>query len=82
MNRKFYIEYFENGNIHRQRIRQWANENRQIFPEYGFTNTTSDFPITHLIASRLETQFGFESVQVENEVILRNSNRSFQGFDI
>jgi hypothetical protein len=81
MYRRFYIEYFSNGVSHRQRIRRWANENRQVFPEYGFTNTTSDFPITHYIAYRLENQFGFVARQVGNEVTLRNLDRSFRGFN-
>jgi len=81
MNRIFYIEYYLNRNIHRQRLRRWANENQQIFPEFGFTNTTSDFPTTHAIAYRLENRFDFEAVQRGNEVILRNTNRNFRGFN-
>jgi hypothetical protein len=77
-NRKFYIEYYYRNRIHRQPIRRWADENRQIFPEFGFTNSQSDFPITHFIADRLERQYGFERVEINNEVILRNNNRNFR----
>ena len=77
-NRNFFIEYLIENRIHRQPIRRWADEHRGIFPEFGFTNSQSDFPITHLIADRLEGQFGFERVDVNNEVILRNNNRNFR----
>ena len=64
MYRRFYIQYYLNGELQRQRIRRWANEHRHIFPEYGFTNTTSDFPITHIIAFKLENNYGFEAIQI------------------
>ena len=81
MYRRFYIQYYLNGELQRQRIRRWANEHRHIFPEYGFTNTTSDFPITHIIAFKLENNYGFEAIQIENEVILRNTDINFIGFN-
>ena len=70
-NRKFYIEYPLNHNIVRQRIRRWADLNRNLFPEYNFTNISSDFPTTHFIANRLENQFNFQRIEDENEVVLR-----------
>ena len=81
MYRRFYIQYYLNGELQRQRIRRWANEHRHVFPEYGFTNTTSDFPITHIIAFKLENNYGFEAIQIENEVILRNTDINFIGFN-
>ena len=81
MYRRFYIQYYLNGELQRQRIRRWANEHRHFFPEYGFTNTTSDFPITHIIAFKLENNYGFEAIQIENEVILRNTDINFIGFN-
>ena len=81
MYRRFYIQYYLNGELQRQRIRRWANEHRHVFPEYGFTNATSDFPITHIIAFKLENNYGFEAIQIENEVILRNTDINFIGFN-
>ena len=81
MYRIFYIQYYLNGELQRQRIRRWANEHRHVFPEYGFTNTTSDFPIIHIIAFKLENNYGFEAIQIENEVILRNTDINFIGFN-
>ena len=76
-NRKFYIEFYTNGDLQRLRIRNWADSNRTIFPEYGFTNRKADFPITHLIAHRLEHHYRFERIEINLDVILRNSNPSF-----
>jgi hypothetical protein len=77
-NRNFFIEYYPNTVIVRQRIRDWADEHRQIFPNHGFTNRSSDFPITHLIANKLERQYGFIRREINGEVILRNNNRNFR----
>jgi hypothetical protein len=77
-NRNFFIEYYPNQNVVRQRIRDWADEHRQIFPNYGFTNRNSDFPITHLIANKLERQYGFIRHEINGEVILRNNHRNFR----
>jgi hypothetical protein len=77
-NRKFYIEYNIENTLQRKPIRRWADEHREIFPEFGFTNSQSDFPITHFIADRLERQYNFERIEINNEVILRNTNRNFR----
>ena len=73
-NRKFYIEYLLNQNVVRDRIRRWADHNRNFFPEFSFRNTGSDFPTTHYIANRLENQFNFQRIENDNEVIMRNLN--------
>jgi len=31
------------------RLRVWARENQPLFPNFGFTNTQDDNPITHQI---------------------------------
>ena len=77
-NRKFYIEYYPNREIVRQAIRDWADEHRELFPNHGFTNRNSDFTITHLIANRLERQYGFIRHEINGEVILRNANQNFR----
>ena len=77
-NRKFYIEYQNSGNIVCQRIKRWADENRSVFPEYGFTNSQSDFPTTNYIANRLIRNFGFTQVSINNDVILKNANPNFR----
>jgi hypothetical protein len=78
MNRKFYIEYYFAGNLSRQRIRTWAIEHQNIFPEFSFTNTQSDHPTTHAIANKLERFYGFTRVEEPTEVILRNTNTNFR----
>lgn len=77
-NRKFFVEYQIGTNLHCRRIRRWADENRNMFPEFGFTNSQSDFPTTQYIAERLESQFGFVTEEINGEVILRNSNPNFR----
>lgn len=77
-NRKFYIEYMIRGTLQRERIRTWANTHTNLFPEYGFSNTQTDFPTTHSIADRLEREHGFERSETNGEVILRNSNPNFR----
>lgn len=77
-NRKFYIEYYVNNRLFRTPIRRWADENRNIFPDFGFTNSQSDFPTTHQIASMLEIRHGFQRLEINNEVILRNTSRNFR----
>jgi len=77
-NKKFFIEYFSGKTLVKQRIRTWANEHRNLFPNYGFTNRSSDFPITHLIADRLEKELGFIRLEINGEVVLRNNNPNFR----
>ena len=33
-----YIEYYIENKLQRNPIRRWADEHREIFLEYGFTN--------------------------------------------
>ena len=75
--KQHFIEYYIRGQLHRQRIRRWANENLTIFPEYHFRNTQSDFPTSHFIANRLEQHFDFNRNENDLEVVLRNTNRNF-----
>lgn len=75
--KQHYIEYYIGNLPHRQRIRRWAEENQNLFPEYGFRNRQSDFPTSHFIAQRLEDHFGFNRIENDVEVILRNKNRNF-----
>lgn len=75
--KQHYIEYYLNNELFRQRIRRWANENQNLFLEYRFSNTQSDFPTTHFIASRLEQSFGFNRIENDLEVVLRNTNSNF-----
>ncbi len=75
--KQHYIEYFIGNKLHRQRIRRWADANRTLFPEYGFKNTQSDFPTSHFIANRLEHRYGFNRIENDIEVVMRNINRNF-----
>jgi hypothetical protein len=77
-NRRFYIEYTSNERLERKTIRNWANENKQFFPEYTFEDKSSHFPITHEISRLLQTRFGFQEIEQNGEVILRNSNVNFR----
>jgi hypothetical protein len=72
-----YIEYYLNNELFRQRIRRWANEHQNLFLEYRFRNTQSDFPTTHFIVNRLECHFDFQRIENDLEVILRNPNPNF-----
>lgn len=77
-NRRFYVEYYIHNVLQRRPIRRWADEFRHVFPEFGFTNSQSDFPTTHLIANRLERMYGFERREMNSEVVIRNTNRNFR----
>ena len=75
--KQHFIEYYIVNQIHRQRIRRWAEENQNLFPEFGFRNRQSDFPTSHFIANRLEQRFGFNCIENDLEVVLRNTSRNF-----
>jgi hypothetical protein len=77
-NRRFYIEYIISTHLERKTIRNWANENRTFFPEYTFEDRKSHFPITNVISSLLQTRFGFQEIEENGEVILRNPNVNFR----
>ncbi len=77
-NRKFYIEYTASNLIIRKTVRNWANENRTFFPDYTFEDRKSHFPITHVISKLLQTTFGFQEIEENGEVILRNPNINFR----
>jgi hypothetical protein len=75
--KQHYIEYFIGNQLNKKRIRRWAEENQNLFPEYGFRNRQSDFPTSHFIANRLEQRFGFNRNENDLEVVLRNTDRHF-----
>ena len=77
-NRKFYIEYYSNERLVRKTIRNWANENRNLFPDYSFEDRQSNFPITQVISKLLQTRFGFIEIEENLEVILRNPDLNFR----
>ncbi len=77
-NRKFYIEFNSNERLERQSIRNWANENRNLFPDYSFEDRQSNFPITQVISKLLQTRFGFIEFEENSEVILRNPDLNFR----
>lgn len=77
-NRKFYIEYYLYDRLERKTIRNWANENRNLFPDYTFEDRQSNFPITHAISKLLQDHFGFQEIQHNLEVILRHPNANFR----
>lgn len=49
MRKIYYIKFTRNGHQVEMRLRAWARENQHCFPNYGFTNTQDDHPITHQI---------------------------------
>lgn len=71
-NRKFYIEFNSNERLERKSIRNWADENRNLFPDYTFEDRKSNFPITQIISKLLQTSYGFLEIEENLEVILRN----------
>jgi hypothetical protein len=77
-NRRFYIEYIVSNRLERKTIRNWANENRPFFPEYTFEDRKSHFPITQVISKLLESRFGFQEIEENGEVTLRNPNENFR----
>ena len=78
LNRRFYIEYTSNDRLEQKTIRNWANDNRLFFPEYTFEDRKSNFPITQVISRLLQTRFGFQEIEENGEVILRNPNVNFR----
>lgn len=49
MRKKYYIRFTRDGRQVEMRLREWARENQHYFPNYGFTNSQDDHPITHHI---------------------------------
>ena len=74
--KQHFIEFYKGNQLHRQRL--WANENQNLFPEYGFKNKQSDFPTTHCITNRLVVHYKFTRIENEVEVIVRNTDRHFK----
>jgi hypothetical protein len=53
-------------------------KNLPLFPEYSFEDRKSHFPITQVISKLLQTTFGFQEIEENGEVILRNPNVNFR----
>ena len=49
MRKSYHIKFNRNGQQVEMRLRAWARENQHDFPNFGFTNTQDDHPITHQI---------------------------------
>jgi hypothetical protein len=75
--RKHFIEYIINNKLFKQSIRNWADENQNLFPEYSFKNKQADFPTSHFIANRLVKRYHFQRIENDLEVIIKNTNRNF-----
>ena len=49
MRKTYHINFARNGRQVEMPLRACARENQHCFPNYGFTNTQDDHPITHNI---------------------------------
>ena len=49
MRKTHHVRFTRNGQLVEMRLRVWARENQPFFPNFGFTNTQDDHPITHQI---------------------------------
>jgi hypothetical protein len=68
MDRRFSLVTRVTGTDQMQFIRDWAEENGQYFPQNGFTNRKSDFPIIQVIAKVLEG-LGYRREENNSEVL-------------
>ena len=69
-NKSYRRFYLIQKNKKQMPLRRWADENRIHFPKYNFTNSQSDFPITHEIANILENKFNCKRVEEQDCVLL------------
>ncbi len=49
MRKTYHIRFTRDGRQVEMKLREWARENQHYFPNYGFTNSQDDHPITHYI---------------------------------
>jgi len=49
MRKSYHIRFNINGQQVEMKLRAWARENRQHFPNFGFRNAQDDHPTTHSI---------------------------------
>lgn len=68
MNKKHFIEI----NREQIKIRDWARQHQNLFPNYSFTNTKSETPITQVIVRKL-IENGYTETEFENIVVYRRN---------
>lgn len=68
-NKKHVVIYHNNSQRVKTTPKDWARDNKNCFPNYGFTNNTNDIPITHEIVRYLIQECKFTSIVEGNFVI-------------
>ena len=68
MNKRYLVE-IERVQI---KVRDWARQNQDLFPNYNFTNAQSETPITQLIVRKL-IENGYAGTEFENNVVYRRN---------
>lgn len=70
MRKTYYIRFVRNSRQVEMRLRAWARENQHYFPNYGFTNSQADHPITHQIRDYCVRNLNARIDENENRVII------------
>lgn len=70
MAKKYFIRENRNGHLFNIPIRQWILDHQELFPQYGFTNSQSDFPTTYQIRNLLTREFGYIVIEENNLIVL------------
>lgn len=69
--RKHFVEENKNGNLIKYPVKEWAFNHQSAFPNYQFSNTTTDCPTTSQIVAVMIGDFGYTKTEANGEVILR-----------
>jgi hypothetical protein len=70
MNKTHHIRINRNGQQIEMRLRVWARENQHLFPNFGFTNSQDDHPITHQIKEFCITNLNAQIDENDSRVIV------------
>ena len=70
MRKTYHIRFTRDGRQVEMKLRAWARENQHYFPNYGFTNSQDDHPITHQIRDFCERHLNARVDNNERRVII------------
>lgn len=70
--RKHFVEETTKNGLFKYPIKKWALNQKEAFPNKGFTNATTDYPATHEIVAVMIKNYGYTRSEINGEVILKN----------
>jgi|LakMenE18May11ns_1017448.scaffolds.fasta_scaffold9055943_2 hypothetical protein len=70
MRKSYHIRFMQNGRQVEMTLRAWARANQHYFPQFRFTNTQDDHPITHQIRDYCVNQLNARLDETERRVVV------------